>query len=193
MKTRFILFFFSIIILLACNKDDSNQLVTKINDIELKLDTCTITTKLIANGPNYDSLCIGFHMGTVTVVDDSNFVSVTYDVISEGWVLKATQLFIGLEPDIPANKPGDPILGQFPFNHIHDSAVTSFTVGPVYFPDGDYVVAAHADAEKTISIYTVDSMCWLLPEIVDFSCSGIGPDCYLNINVLNGEWLDGTY
>ena len=193
MKTNFLLLITILFVLSACDKDDSNQLVTKIDDTELRLDTCTITTKLIANGPNYDSLCIGLHMGTVSVVDDSNFITVTYDVFSEGWVLTATQLYIGPEPDIPANKPGDPVLGQFPFNHIHDPGVTSFTVGPVYISDSNYVIAAHVDAEKWVIVTTVDSICELLPETVDFSCSGIGPDCYLNIDVINGEWLDGTY
>jgi len=193
MKRNLLLLAAILVVLFACNKDDSDQPVINNNYI----DSCTITTKLIANGPNYDSLCQGLHVGTVTVVDsvvdDSNFISVTYDIILEDWLLKLTQLYIGPEPDIPANGAGNPKLGQFPFIDTHDTGVTTFTIGPIYLPDSTYVIAAHAEAEKTISLATYDSICELLPTTVDFSSSGIGPDCYLNIDVINGGWLDGTY
>lgn len=156
-------------------------------------DTCSIITKLIANGPNYDSKCMGDIMGEVIVIDDGNFITITYDVSEENWVFNVTQLYIGPETDIPATPSGNPIPGDFPYINIHEPGVSSFTVGPIPTPENGYVIAAHATVEKQIVITSPDSLCELLPETVDFIFTGKGPESYLNITVSNGDWLNGDF
>ncbi len=192
MKTKFLLFISSLVILSACNKDDSIQIVPSNYDLGEPGDTCIIITKMISNGALYDTLCIGSEFGKITVVKGSKFITVTYDVTSPGWLFQETQLYIGPEPDIPASG-GNPVPGAFPYKSDHIPGVTSYTYGPIPAPDSNYVVAAHADVIFELDPTSVDSLCGYLPETVYFIFTGKGPDSYLNINVLKGDWLNGTY
>jgi hypothetical protein len=154
---------------------------------------CVIVTKMISNGAQYNTKCIGYNMGKLTVVQLANFLTVTYDVTSPGWLYTETQLYIGPEPDIPATSEGNPNPGAFPYKTDHTPGVTTYTYGPILIPDSNYVVAAHADVLFELNPSSVDSLCELLPDTVDFIFTGKGPDCYLNIDVFNGFWLNGSY
>ncbi len=191
MKTNFF-FIALLVILFACEKTDSIQ-VAPGNEDPGDPDTCIITTKLIAFGPKYDASCDGTEMGEVVVVDDGDSITVTYNATAEGWVINITQMYIGLEPDIPANGGGNPVPGSFPYSNAHEPGVTTFTIGPLVAFDTNYVVAARADVEELKMLPVVDSLCGILPDTVDFIFTERGPDSYLNIDVFNGDLLDGTY
>lgn len=191
MKTLILLFISSLLILSSCEKDGAKQEISI--GLEPTADTCTIVTKFIADGIDYDSDCIGYEIGNITVVDDGNYVTVTFNVTIEDCLLNATHLYIGPETDIPANKPGNATPGHFPYNTSHTPGVTTYTIGPIDVPVGDYVIAAHADLSMDIVVPTLDSLCGLLPETVDFVFTEKGPDSYLNIDITNGDWLNGTY
>lgn len=201
MKIKSLLIILSLVVLANCSSDDpipvqtgeSTSGETGEPPSGETADTCTLTTKLIGNGPNYDDDCTGIQLGNISVFEDGDSVTLTYSITVEDWVLKSTQVYFGPETEIPSNNPGDPVLGQFPYNDIHDPGVTTFTIGPFYIPDTSYVVTAHADAENIISFTTVDSLCDFLPETVDFIMVELGTESYLTIEVLNGGWLDGTY
>lgn len=154
---------------------------------------CIIETKMISNGAQYETKCIGYNMGKLTVVEMGSFLTVTYDVSSPGWVYLETQLYIGPEPDIPATSDGNPSPGQFPYKADHLPGVTTYTYGPFSIPDSTYVIAAHADVHYELNTQSVDSLCEYLPDYADFICTAKGQGSYLDITVSNGFWLDGSY
>jgi len=192
MKTKLLFLIPALVVLFACENTGSIPAAPDKTDPG-DPDTCIITTKLIADGPNYDDSCDGTEVGEVVVVDNGDSITVTYNATAEGWVINITQMYIGLEPDIPANGGGNPIPGQFPYINVHDPGVTTFTIGPLVAFDTNYVVVARADVEELKMLPVVDSLCGILPDTVDFIFTEKGPDSYLNIDVFNGDLLDGTY
>lgn len=193
MKTAVLYIASVMILLLACSKSsplinpDGNE-----DPIPIK-DTCTITTKMISNGAQYDSICYGSEMGKITVVQGPKFMTVTYDITAPGWLFQQTQLYIGPEPDMP-NQSGNPAPGQFPYKGDHAPGVTHVVYGPLPVPDSSYIVAAHSDVTYQIAVDSVGELCGYLPDTVDFiAAENQGPNSYLNITVFNGFWLNGTY
>jgi len=192
-KIHIVVFFLSLFVFVTCDKTESFPPDENNDTKEVTSDSCTITTKLIADGPTYDETCVGTDIGQVTVFDDGDSISVSIALSVNGWVLNSTNIYIGPEPDIPATNPGNPIVGQFPYKDVHDPAVVSFVAGPFASPDSSYVVSAYTLAEYWVTLPDLDSLCEFLPETVDFIFTGKGPDSYLNIDVSNGGWLDGSY
>jgi len=94
------------------------------------------TTDLIA-GQTID-------VGSVDVTYDGTYIYVTYTT-ENGWELDETHLYIGDCEERPANNPGNPLIGQFPYAEEHDNGTTSYT----YVLDASEIgisgcVAAHA-------------------------------------------------
>jgi hypothetical protein len=192
-KIHIVVLLLSLFVFVNCDKTDPAPPDEGKTENEEVSDSCSITTKLIADGPNYSENCDGTNIGQLIVLDDGDSISVTFDLPGDGWVLNNTNVYIGPEADIPATNPGNPIVGQFPYKNEHDPGVTSFMIGPFASPDSDYVISAYAFAEHWINIPDIDSLCEFLPETVDFIFTGKGPDSYLNIDVSNGGWLNGSY
>lgn len=87
-------------------------------------------------------------VGTVTVESDGNYITVTYNTIN-GWEIDATHLYVGACEDRPANNPGNPLIGHFPYASTHPGGTTDFT----YTLDSAEVgcsgcVAAHAEVSN---------------------------------------------
>lgn len=144
-----IILLLSVITLFSCSKDSVETLNVEnaaTNDTNSRrLDptdgVVTNTTDLIA-GQN-------IVVGTVTVQYDGINVVVTYDTIN-GWELDETHLWVGVCEERPANNPGNPLIGQFPYAATHSGGTTSYT----YTLDPAEVgicgcVAAHAVVTNT--------------------------------------------
>ncbi|MCW5520533.1 hypothetical protein J1N09_11820 [Aureitalea sp. L0-47] len=103
--------------------------------------TCTETTDLIA-GQNTV-------VGTVDITYDpaNDTYTITYTT-ENGWELEETHLWVGDCANRPANNPGNPLIGQFPFSESHTGGTTTFT----YTIDGANLntigcLAAHASVD----------------------------------------------
>ena len=102
---------------------------------------CIATTDLIA-GQNTV-------VGTVDVVYDpvNDTYTITYTT-ENGWELDETHLWIGDCANRPANNPGNPLIGHFPYAETHADGTTTYT----YTVDGASLniigcVAAHASVD----------------------------------------------
>ncbi len=145
-----IILLLSVITLLSCSKEgvetlNEENIATENNTIRRDGPTTdvlgTVTTELIA-GQNTI-------VGTVTVDYDGTNVTVTYETIN-GWELDLTHLWLGVCEDRPANNPGNPLIGQFPYSESHANGTTSYT----YTLDPAEVgtcgcVAAHAEVTNS--------------------------------------------
>lgn len=83
--------------------------------------------------------------GTVTVYNDDAHLFVVFSTTG-GWQLVETHLAIAASlADIPQTKSGNPKVGNFPYNTIHNPPVTEYTyvIALDTLPDS-FVVAAHA-------------------------------------------------
>jgi hypothetical protein len=81
--------------------------------------------------------------GSVCVKIENNTLKVTYTTAS-GWELTEAHLWIRNQTtDLPQNKPGNPVPGQFPFK---------FTVAPGQYP------YQHDQEEATTDSYTVTGL-----------------------------------
>jgi hypothetical protein len=104
---------------------------------------CEYSTNLIA-GQN-------IVIGTLDVTyDEANLLmTVTYNTIN-GWEIDATHLWVGNCESRPANNPGNPLIGHFPYAESHPDGTTSYTYTFDIFEEGitcDGCIAAHAEAD----------------------------------------------
>ena len=84
-------------------------------------------------------------VGTVTVETDGTTINVTYNTIN-GWEIDATHLYVGDCESRPANNPGNPLIGQFPYKEIHNSGTTEYMYSISSAEVGcSGCVAAHAE------------------------------------------------
>lgn len=94
--------------------------------------------------------------GSVIVGNDETNLYVTF-VTVDGWVMKATHLYVGDGSDL-TNKGGSVAPGQFPYKATHKPSVTSFTYTiPLEKVPACSVIAAHAEVEKWVDGKMVDS------------------------------------
>jgi hypothetical protein len=84
--------------------------------------------------------------GTVTVSNDATNLYVTY-ATSGNWAIKKTHLYVGRCSRIPRNRPGNPMIGLFPYQNQFNPYVTSYTytIPLSSFSDSCFCVAAHAE------------------------------------------------
>lgn len=153
MKSYITLFIVAVGLIFSCSPDN-DELYTDnpVENFEIIIidggvtgdttgNTCTETTDLIA-GQNTV-------VGTVDVTYDpaTNTYTVTYTT-DNGWELDETHLWIGDCANRPANNPGNPLIGQFPYSESHASGTTTYS----YTIDGSGLdtvgcLAAHASVD----------------------------------------------
>ena len=162
-KNYFILTLLSTLIIVSCsidneeinpiNANDTKGLIIGggdiggIDDGNVLGDENTVddvTVDLIA-GQNMDS-------GSVVVTEIGGNLDVTYQTEGD-WVIVETHLYVGSQDDMPANNPGNPRIGQFPYATEHDAGTTTFTYSDLWelAPDECVWVAAHAVVYNTVT------------------------------------------
>lgn len=92
-------------------------------------------------------------VGTLSITNDAEVLTVTYKT-TDGWMIAETHLDVaGSLSEIPKNKPGNPVPGQFTYNDSYDPSVTEVSYElPLEWEIGDLlVVAAHAVVERVVN------------------------------------------
>ncbi len=155
MKTNYLLMLFmGISLLISCSQDNETLEIYNVTteiDTSRRLDNeetgggiSDASVDLMA-GQNTDS-------GSVTVSDVDGLIDVTYQ--TEGnWTITETHLYIGSQEDMPANNPGNPRIGQFPYSGEHETGTTFVSYNDLNtIPVGECVwVAAHAVVLNTVT------------------------------------------
>jgi len=145
MKSKLLMLLVAIALITGCSKESDHELFQKNNSEDVlgsRLDPgsgdgfCT-QVDLMA-GQHYDS-------GNVEVAIEGENLLITY-VMEGDWILNATHLYVGDCATKPANKPGNPLIGQFPFAATHASGTTSYTYSiPLATLPNCICIAAHAE------------------------------------------------
>ncbi len=154
MKTKYLLILFmGITLFISCSEDnepideyqnfiiididEGNTNTDPLNDDNNNNNDDDVVTDLIA-GQNADA-------GYVTVTEVDGNIDVTYQTEGD-WVIIETHLYVGPQEDMPANNPGNPRIGQFPYSGTHDPDTTTVTYNDLLnITEGTCVwVAAHA-------------------------------------------------
>lgn len=91
-------------------------------------------------------------VGTVTVSNDLENIYVKYETIA-GWYLTETHLAIATElEDIPQTKKGNPKVGHFPYQEVHNPPVAEYTyeieLEPDYTHGTEILITAHSVVAK---------------------------------------------
>lgn len=141
--------------------------ISGVNDVNVGIDNFSIILKEdICGGPDEIDLCAGQDIpaGTVTVKNDANNLTVTYDT-NDGWYLIETHLEVaGSLSDIPQTKykgkmksKGGPIPGHFTysddFNPTDMNTVANYVIdmnSEGFEPDDLLYIAAHAVVQKVV-------------------------------------------
>ncbi len=151
MKSKITILLIAIISFTGCSKDSIEQP----NEEELIIPETTSSTERReepdpSGDPIVTDLIAGQNeiIGTVTIESNGTFTTVTYNTIN-GWEIDATHLYVGACEDRPANNPGNPLIGHFPYADTHANGTTDFT----YTLDSAEVgcsgcVAAHAEVSN---------------------------------------------
>lgn len=132
----------SALALTACQPEilDLNEGVTAQSSASYKADPACSETYTLYAGQT-------INVGDLEVSNDNDSIYVTYTVTG-GWELVETHLYVGDMSGLPANKAGNPKIGNFPHKSNH-SGVTSFTYAVAIDPSMScYIVAAHASVQK---------------------------------------------
>lgn len=145
MKTKLLILLVSITFTFGCSKESDQDVLQKNNSEDILVSReepvsgsgfCT-QVDLIA-GQNYDS-------GNVEVAIDGENLLITYTMEGD-WVLIATHLYVGDCAGRPANNPGNPLIGQFPYAATHTQGTTSYTYSiPLATLPNCICIAAHAE------------------------------------------------
>ncbi len=145
MKTKLLIFVLTCAFIIGCSKEADDELLqnNKTENVTASREGptpgsgyCT-QVDLIA-GQNYDS-------GNVEVAIDGDNLLVTYTMEGD-WVLNATHLYVGDCAEKPANNPGNPLIGQFPYATTHAQGTTSYTYSiPIASLPNCICIAAHAE------------------------------------------------
>lgn len=142
MKTKFTLFLMSLAVLISCSKRNDEVFETTAN-LEHLIPVTFFETNLIA-GQN-------LIIGTVNFALDNGNLIVTYQ--TEGtWEIQETHLFVGDLADLPTNRPGNPIIGRFPYSGVHDVGTNQVVyLIPSVQPGANLYIAAHAVVIDTLT------------------------------------------
>jgi hypothetical protein len=187
MKKLIIMFMAVAFLFTACQKEGDS--VGSLTEDGFHKNDSEIQTKMIAGGGKYDEKCTGIEVGTITVSDNGTTMTVTYTITSLGWTIEETHLYVGPEEGMPATKNGNPKNGHFPYTSEHNPGVTSHTF-EIPTPDGDYIIAAHAD----VSYYQgLDEFCEVLPESVEMDVMFPGTNSLFDITISDGAPLIGEF
>ncbi len=123
------------------------------------LQTCvsceysTIATTLVAEEKQ---IC-----GQILMTNDSDSLFVTYNMFA-GWSLRKIQLYAGAYNSMPIDGSGNPNVNAFPKVRIYNNPISgSVTFGySLNNLPSNYVVAVHAETERTIGSGTLIESAW---------------------------------
>lgn len=104
--------------------------------------TCGVQNQALIAGQNYTA----GNVSVSTTNDNKLYVTVT---TQNGWALKTIHLFVGDKINLPVNKSGNPVPGNFPFNNSFSTyqSVVSYEFNLSDF-NSSFVVALHAEVDK---------------------------------------------
>lgn len=92
-----------------------------------------------------------FLAGSITVDNNQDFIRVRI-TSAASWKLIKSHLYVGKFEDAPTNKPGNPKVGNFPYQVTHDPNTQSYTFTvPLGILDGNIIVAIHSEVANTIT------------------------------------------
>ncbi len=96
--------------------------------------------------------------GKVYVVNNKENLYVAYEATGD-WKIKAIHLFVGACDNLPVNKAGNLVPGQFPYKIEFDALQTyhHFEIPLSELPEGCVCVAAHAEVVKVVNGKVVQS------------------------------------
>ena len=170
---------------LSCEKDDMETSQGNLADPSLKGEaaTCEKITDLMA----------GQHMdvGDVIVINDGEYIYVTYEILEPGWVMTETHLHIADElSGIPQTKKGNPKIGKFAYKNTHDMILKYTYAVPLTWDLGiEVFIAAHAVVEYDYMGVISNSLpgdAELRPEVNSHLS-------YFVSTIFEGDFLNGTY
>ena len=135
MKTKITLILMSFAVLISCSKGN-DEIFEPTANLEQLIPVSFFETNLVA-GQNLIS-------GTVSIAIDNGDLIVTYQ--TEGtWEIRETHLYVGDLAGLPTNRPGNPIIGHFPYSGVHDAGTTQVVyIIPSVQPGDHLYIAAHA-------------------------------------------------
>ena len=114
-----------VVFIFSCKKDTiTEQPKHDIGRVDPGGSGCAPTTVTLKAGQTIDA-------GTVTVINDADFIYVTYTT-ANGYLLTQTHLYVGDCAAIPVNGPGNPMPGQFPYSIL--IVVQDNNVHPIIVP-----------------------------------------------------------
>lgn len=143
----------------SCNNEDSVETkdTTDLVGTDVFVDvSATSSLRCATSNPTPHSYCgeqktitllagQNINVGSITISNDGENLYVRYETIN-GWVIRATHLYVGPLENVPDNKSGNPKVGKFPYKEIFIPCVTSYEyVIPLVGLGEDFIVAAHAD------------------------------------------------
>lgn len=104
--------------------------------------SCGIQNQSLVAGQNY----VAGNVSVSTTNDNKLYVTVT---TQDGWALKTIHLFVGDKVNLPVNKSGNPVPGNFPTNNTFSTyqTVVSYEFNLADF-SSSFVVAVHAEVDK---------------------------------------------
>lgn len=157
-------------------------------------------SKNVACGEVYETDLISgkhFVVGKVKVESGPDYLDISYMIEEDAWWLSEVHLAVESTYDaLPQNKPGNPMIGLFPYKAKFDPVVKSHTFRVPASLEGTYFIAAHAVVlSKSKWVPIIEEFNSLLPETATLTVQypTDGSPSYFTSIVTDGGILDGTY
>lgn len=154
----------------------------------------------VACGEVYETdLVAGKHIvvGKVRVESGPDYLDISYMIEEGAWWLSEVHLAVERTYNaLPQNRPGNPMIGRFPYKAKFDPVVKSHTFRVPASMGGPYFIAAHAVVLGNSNwIPVIEEFNSLLPETATLTVQypSAGSPSYFTSTVTNGGILDGTY
>ncbi len=154
----------------------------------------------VSCGQDFETdLVAGKHIvvGKIRVEPGPDYLDITYIIEEGAWWLKEVHLAAERNHNaLPQNRPGNPMIGLFPYKATFDPVVKTHTFRVPAKMGGLYYIAAHAvllgNSEWKPVIEELNA---LLPESATLTVQypATGSTSYFKSTVTNGGILDGTY
>ncbi len=152
-KNYLFILFIGIALFIGCS-EDTEPIDNYENFIIIDIDDGTTNEETNSSGDVETDLIAGQYAdsGNVTATEVNGNLDITYNTEGD-WVLVETHLYVGTQADMPANNPGNPRIGQFPYATEHDAGTTTYTYSDLWeIPQGECIwVAAHAVVYNTVT------------------------------------------
>ena len=134
------------------------------------------------------TLYAGQHIecGSIKVTNDNDFIYIKYNTTG-GWNLKETHLYIGEKNQMPSNDKGNPKIGNFPHQNLHNQAQT-FEYKVAKNNLDCLTIAAHASVELVESATVIQQeTAWAKPPKLNGDAHFIISPFETETN--NGSWF----